>query len=133
MGLTYIDSCVLIDALVNPERRGDDARAALEGERSGGVCTSALVELECMVRPLRSGDQNWIASMRSALARFRPLEITARCYQLAAHLRALHGLKTADALHVATASLGGCDEMWTSDRQVIVAMSGFAIEPPTQR
>jgi predicted nucleic acid-binding protein len=82
-----------------------------------------------MVRPLRSGDQAWIAAMRTALRRFREVTITDRCYELAAHLRATHGLETADALHAATASLTDCDTIWTSDRRMQVALPGFAIDP----
>lgn len=130
MGLTYVDSCVIIDAMLNSEERGDIARNAIEGAQADTVCTSPLVELECLIRPFRIGDQQWIAATRGALGRFRSLEITARCYELAAHLRAIHGLKTADSLHLATASLGGCNQLWTNDSQLLAAMPGFATEPP---
>jgi predicted nucleic acid-binding protein len=123
----------LIDALVNPEERGHIARVALGNAQADAICISPLVDLECMVRPLGSGDRRAIAATRDLLARFRQLEISARCFQLAAHLRALHRLKMADALHVATASLGGCDQIWTSDRALLTAVSGFAVEPQDGR
>ncbi|MBJ7353550.1 MAG: PIN domain-containing protein [Thermoleophilaceae bacterium] len=129
MGLTYIDSCVLLDAVVNPDPRGELARAAIVAQGTDAVCISPLVDLECMVRPLRSGDQNRIAAMHEMLARFRRLEIATRAFQLASHIRAFHGLKTADSLHVATASLGGCDQIWTTDRQLLGTIPGFAVEP----
>ena len=39
-------------------------------------------------------------------------------FDLATDLRARHGLKTPDALHLATALEQGCDEFWTRDRRL---------------
>lgn len=145
MGLTYLDSCVVIDAVANPGARGEQARRALalSGKTSGeggdetgsetgsetNFVTSPLVELECMVRPLRSGDQQIIQRMRSSLHRFARVAITDRAFELASHIRALHGLSTADALHMATASTAGCAALWTSDQTILRAAPNFAVDP----
>lgn len=36
-------------------------------------------------------------------------------FDLATELRARHGLKTPDALHLAAAIASGCGELWTND------------------
>lgn len=129
MGLTYLDSSVVLDALVNPDPRGDAARIAIGSARDETLVISPLVDLECMVQPLRSGDHARIDAMRQTLLRFRQVAITSRAYRLGAHIRAVHGLKTADALHVAAASLADCSQLWTSDRRLLRALPDFAVDP----
>lgn len=36
-------------------------------------------------------------------------------FDLAAEFRASHGLRTPDAIHLASAVFNGCDEFWTND------------------
>lgn len=130
MGLIYLDSCIVIDATLSAGEHGQAARRAFrEANQNQRFVTSPLVDLECLVRPLRSGNQGRITAIRSALARFAHLNITPKTYELAAHLRALHGLKTPDALHFATASLNGCAALWTSDARLLRAMPDFAVNP----
>ena len=130
MGLTYLDSSVLIDATQVRDRRGAATRDLIENSAaSTQLVTSGLVDLECMVRPLRSRNRAAIEAVSSALSRFRHLEISPRAFELAAHIRAAHGLKTPDALHAATASLGGCDKLWTGDEKLLRALPEFAIDP----
>lgn len=42
-------------------------------------------------------------------------ELSSRVCDLATDLRATHGLKTADALHLAAALSANCEELWTND------------------
>jgi predicted nucleic acid-binding protein len=67
--------------------------------------------------------------IRTALARFAHVSMPPRAFELAAHLRAIHGLRTPDSLHMAAASLGGCDALWTNDGQLLSAMPEFAFNP----
>lgn len=130
VGLIYLDSCIIIDATLSTGPNGDRARMAIaniDSERR--FVTSALVDLECMIRPLRGGNRGRIDAVRSSLARFAHVNITPRAYELAAHLRAVHGLKTPDALHTAAASLNGCIALWTSDRELLGAMPSLAVNP----
>ena len=39
-------------------------------------------------------------------------------FDLATELRAEHGIKTPDALHLAAAIHGGCDALWTNDKRL---------------
>jgi predicted nucleic acid-binding protein len=46
------------------------------------------------------------------------LPMTELVFDRAANLRAVHGLKTPDALHLSAAIEGGCDEFWTTDERL---------------
>lgn len=130
MGLIYLDSCIIIDATLSTGPNGDSARMAIgRMDDEQRLVTSPLVDLECMVQPLRGGNRGRIDAIRSSLARFAHVNITPRAYELAAHMRAVHGLKTPDAIHTAAASLNGCVAMWTSDKVLLRAMPSFAVNP----
>jgi predicted nucleic acid-binding protein len=45
-------------------------------------------------------------------------------FDLATRIRSSHGTKTPDALHLATALLGGCKEFWTNDSRLKAAARG---------
>ena len=69
-----------------------------------------------MVQPTREGDASHIALVERFLSRFVSLSLDRDVYDLAIRLRAdRRGLKTPDALHLATALRHGCAEFWTSD------------------
>jgi predicted nucleic acid-binding protein len=55
------------------------------------------------------------------------LEITPDIYRKAAELRANHGLKTPDALHLATAQNHGCAELWTHDERLNTVAGDLAV------
>lgn len=84
------------------------------------MVVSELCRLECRTKPLRDSD----ASLLDRFDRFfgtgglhwaamdRPV------FDMATRLRARHGLKTPDALHLAAALCAGCDEFWTHDQRL---------------
>lgn len=128
MGLIYLDSSILIDAMSVSSERGLRTRRRLaDVENSETLAISPLVNLECMVRPLRSGEG--VGAAQGFLDRFRRLEITTRAFELATHIRAVHALGVPDALHFATAQLADCKTLWTFDRSLISAAPSFAINP----
>lgn len=130
MGVIYLDSCIVIDITSVSDARGEAMRERVESVGNNDeLVTSPLVDLECMIRPLRIANQNAIAAMRSVLARFRHLEISARAFDLGGHIRAIHGLEIPDALHYATASLAECDEFWTTDKSLLRIAPDFAMNP----
>jgi predicted nucleic acid-binding protein len=45
-------------------------------------------------------------------------------FDLATRIRAAHGTKTPDALHLAAAMLGECEEFWTNDSRLKAAARG---------
>jgi predicted nucleic acid-binding protein len=130
LGLIYLDSSVLIDAIGAASERGDRTRERLaHPDPQSRLVTSPLVDLECMVRPLRQNNRSVATAAKTILSRFRRLEITAHAFDLATHIRAAHGLSVPDSLHFATASLGGCDAIWTFDRALLRVAPDFAHDP----
>jgi len=113
--MIYLDTCVVIYAIDDPTEWGDRARSLLAEVDSADLAVSPVVEMEALVGPLRAMDFAAIDDYRELLARYRMIEPDRRMYQRAAELRAAHGLKAIDALHLAVADLGGCDALWTND------------------
>lgn len=121
----YFDSCILIYRI---ERRApwaqrvDERLAAHEAEAHVAVITE-LTRLECRVRPLARGLTDMLRDYGAFFA--RPNLLWQQCdrsvFDLAAELRARHGLKTPDALHLAAALIARCDEFWTNDKRLEAA------------
>lgn len=85
---------------------------------SGRVVTSRLSRLECRVKPLREGDHVRLALYEGFFSRtlVDVANLTPRVIELATELRARHGFKTPDALHLATALDASADIFMTGDR-----------------
>jgi predicted nucleic acid-binding protein len=73
--------------------------------------------------PLRQGNDELLQQFDDffASADLTKLPITTETFDLATELRALQGVKTPDALHLATAILGECQEFWTNDLRLTTA------------
>jgi len=67
-----------------------------------------LVKLECLIKPMKSGDVVLQRYFEAALAQLTLLELSDSVFLLAAQLRARFGLKTPDALHLACAQHHEC-------------------------
>ena len=87
---------------------------------SATFCFSDLVRLECLVDPIRRGDEEKRKVFEAQFQRLTSLPLTSSVFDLATELRARHRIKTPDALHAAAAILHGCDEFWTNDRRLAV-------------
>ena len=74
------------------------------------LCVSPLVRLEVLVKPMRLGEAALAQAYEHALADQEWLSIGDEIFALALTLRGQHGLKTPDALHLATALHHGCTE-----------------------
>jgi predicted nucleic acid-binding protein len=51
-----------------------------------------------------------------------------KVYIMAAEIRARFGIKTPDALHLATAQTHKCEAFWTNDNRLAVASRELAID-----
>jgi predicted nucleic acid-binding protein len=83
------------------------------------VVTSELSLLEVLVRPLKVGDATTATLFRTVLRHTPDVQmvpITQTVLEEAANLRATLGLRTPDAIHLATALLNGCALLVTNDR-----------------
>lgn len=119
----FLDSCIIIYLL----QRESPLRTAVRevfrqvaAEREVRFFVTDLVRMECRVGPLRDQD----AERLQAFDRFFSsrdltfLSMSRQVFDLAADLRALHKVKTPDALHLASAMHHQCDEFWTNDRRL---------------
>ena len=91
--------------------------------------TSALTLLETLVQPHRVGNAPLAEQYEAILTRSRGLrleEISRAVLRTAAHLRALSGIKTPDAIQLATAMIAKCPVYLTNDRD-LPAIAGIRI------
>ena len=88
-------------------------------ERPGGkAVTSTITMTELLVQPYRVADQQQADEFYVLLSTYPNLEWIAPNLEIAdraAKLRALHGLRTPDALHAATAVHAGATGLVTND------------------
>lgn len=127
MGLIYLDSCILIYALEVDGPLGAEARRALAATKDT-LAVSPLVLHECLIKPLRTGDIRTQRVITETYRRMAKIDIDEETFIHAATLRARYGLKAPDALHLAAAELGGCDQFWTNDKRLAAASHGMAID-----
>ena len=103
--------CPYVDLLTEVFQGIDDGRY--------GCVLSPLVTTEVLARPLRNGDALLARRFRTMLgnlrdARMVPFDLSVA--ERAADIRARYGLRTPDAIHVATALHAGCTHILTNDR-----------------
>jgi predicted nucleic acid-binding protein len=83
--------------------------------------TSQITRAEVLVHPLRQGNKPLVAlysDLLSGTAMIGIDAVSSAVVDRAAHLRASHNLRLADALHLATAIESGCDAMITADKRL---------------
>lgn len=125
--MIYLDSCIVIYAVEDDGPRGSAVRQRLADAGNTEVAVSPLVTMECIVGPLRQENLALHDHYLRALAHFRRLDLGEEQFTRAAQLRARHGLRTPDALHLAAAQLAGCDELWTNDNRLASAAGRLAV------
>lgn len=128
MRRVYPDANVLIYLVEDPSTKAAIVRALLQPADGDNpvLVFSELTRLECRVLPLRSGNVA-VAAVYDTLfsdARHHFTPMDRACFETATALRAAHGLKTPDALHLAAALQAGCDEFWTNDQRLAQAAQG---------
>ena len=121
----YPDACVVIDVVQGEPALRQRLNAALSplSRASPEVAYSDLTRLECRVKPLASANTSLLARYDRFFATpgFVRISLDAAVFDQATELRARHGLKTPDALHLAAAIASGCEELWTNDERLIQA------------
>lgn len=126
MERVYLDSCIVIYLLQAPEPVRDAVRQALRpaDRPAPQACISALTRLECRVWPMRQGTSDLLAQFDRFFASsdLRRARLTGTVFDLATELRARHRVKTPDALHLAAAISWSCDEFWTNDQRIPLAI-----------
>lgn len=124
MHLIYWDSCTFIYRVqqIAPWSEKISRQLANVAQPFRLVITD-LTRLECRVLPLRTGDQDMLARYDSTFSHpeIQRIPLSSNVFDLATQLRAEHGLKTPDALHLAAALETGRDEFWTNDHRLAKA------------
>jgi uncharacterized protein len=100
--LLYLDTCIVIYLVEEHHVYSPVIEAAL-ADTTADLCFSPLVELECLVLPLKHSHTLLLDKYRRFFAVNKRLGIPHEVFLEAAALRARHGLRTPDALHMATA------------------------------
>jgi predicted nucleic acid-binding protein len=121
VGKLGVDTAPLIYLVERHPTFGPLVRALVERAESGGLelISSTLTLTEVLSLPLERNDEATVSAYRSILLRspylhLRPIDLEVA--EMAARLRALHRLKTPDALQVAVACQAGCEAFLTNDR-----------------
>ena len=126
MGLIYLDTCLLIYATERDPVFGEATLAALADQPDTRFAISPLVKLECLVRPIKTGDLVLQHHYETAMAQLVQLSFPEQVFLAAAQLRARFNLRTPDALHLACTQHHGCDALWTNDDRLAAAGHGLA-------
>ena len=123
----YLDTCIVIYLLEEHPQFNNVIRHELKNAENRQFCISPLVELECLVVPLRTANTTLLQRYELFFQQQIILDIKPSIYRSAAALRSRHQLKTPDALHLATADHYGCNEFWTNDDRLNKAATNKAI------
>jgi uncharacterized protein len=142
MARIYLDSCVVIYLIQGPVSLSRRVLAALQPAQGEPpvVYVSDLTRLECRVWPLRQRDSGLLHEFDEFFTSdgLQTIPFEPRIFDQATELRAAHGTKTPDALHLSAALFAGCTEFWTNDPRLCAAADGkielkmFSLPKPLQ-
>lgn len=120
----YLDANVFISAYENRGARSDHAWWVLDAIERGEFVgmTSELTLAEILVRPILDGDENLVSRYKQVITSGEGLDVVSVNREIlieAAVLRTMRrSLKLPDAIHVASARLGGCRHIVSDDRRL---------------
>lgn len=114
------DADVLIYAAVPGHPLGQRVRALFPAEATattGAVAGTGSVLLipELLTKPMRDGAESEMEALAVLLGRLELRPVDEALAELAAALGAAHGLRAADAVHLATAVAAGADRLITNN------------------
>jgi uncharacterized protein len=120
--LIYLDSAILIYYFdgIGPFQARAAIRLTTLLAAGDQVAVSDLTRLECRVKPLQLGDTLRLSKFDGffSLPDVGIVPITTAVYDRATVIRATHGIKTLDAIHLAAAVEGGCAVFLTNDTRL---------------
>lgn len=119
----YFDTNVFVYVLNGAPGLAQTSVAWLDACMRGDLIgiTGDLTLAELLVQPLRLNDAGAAAAVREMLLESGAVSLVAHdraCFERAAWLRARHGLKMPDALHLATAQGAGAACLVTNDHRL---------------
>jgi predicted nucleic acid-binding protein len=118
-----IDTAIVIYLMERNDRYIDAVRPLFEAADRGEVrlVTSAITLLEVLVVPYRAGETLLAARYEQLLSRSGGLtlvDLSRPILRTAAHLRAMHGVRTPDAIQLAAGLTERCGCLLTNDRRL---------------
>jgi predicted nucleic acid-binding protein len=117
--MVFLDASPVIYHVEQPPTWGPKASARIAALVAAGelLAVTDLVRMECLVGPLKKHDAHLLNDFRTFFnsPEVRVLPITAAVADRAATIRATHGVKPLDALHLAAAVEHGCARFLTND------------------
>ena len=128
--LVFIDTAPFIYLIERHPRYHPIIRPVFESLSVGSFAgaTSVLTLLEVLVQPLRNGRADLAREYRSILTEssgIRLMPVTAEVAEMAADLRARHGIRVADAVQAAAGIQQNCAVFITNDAR-LKCLSEFA-------
>jgi predicted nucleic acid-binding protein len=127
MRRVYLDSCMVIYLIENAGSFSEKTIQFLAKNADAILYVSPLVRLEVLVKPGRDGAKSLMADYEDFIAAQNWLSMNDSIVDKALQLRVQYGLKTPDALHLATAMHHGCTEFWTNDDRLNKVASGMSV------
>jgi predicted nucleic acid-binding protein len=110
------DADVLIYAADPSHSLGQPVRRLLAGLDPGDGVGSVLLVPELLIKPTRIRDEFEIQALLALLARLQLIDLTSQAAFRATNLGVAYGLKSIDAVHLATALLTGATGFLTNNR-----------------
>jgi len=114
----YLDACCFIYLVEGqPEWRTVVEQRLRSLEPLSKLITSQLARLECRTKPMRDGNRSLLERYDTLFGadRVAVLDVSEQVIDRTTDLRARHGFKTPDAIHLATALESSAAEFWTGD------------------
>lgn len=112
MSRIFLDACIVIYLVEGRSTEQKQLISLLAGKQIVG---SELVRMESRIKPLRKLRQDLLAIYDAYFQSCEMVTFDRPLFDLASQLRVDHRLKTPDALHLAAAMRGHCDQFWTND------------------
>ena len=131
--IVFFDASALIYLIEGREPFTSKVRKALatvtKKSPDAGAAVSRLTWLECRVGPMKANDSATLTSFDAFFARpdLAWVELTRDVVELAAAIRAKHGLRTPDALQAASCLQLGADHVFLSGDSAFKRVGGLNV------
>jgi predicted nucleic acid-binding protein len=120
--MVFLDAAPVIYFVEQNPVWGPKAAARFTVFQAAGevLAVSDLVRMECLVKPLKSGDAALVSDFGTFFTSpgVTMLSVTAAVCDRAALIRAAHNFKPLDSLHLAAAVVHGCTRFLTNDNRL---------------
>lgn len=116
--LVLVDSAPIIYVLEHDARFAPRFRPLFERQEAGAIqfAVTTITISEVLTGPLKEGEEALAKRYRAVMQSWRVVDLTADIAESAARFRASLGLRTADAIQVASAMAVNADALVTHDR-----------------